>query len=125
MGQTNQAPLVLRIITILGLIGTGLGVIMNLVITGLSLEVFIYALAIGNLMVLWGVVSSLVIYILYFFAYLGLRKMKRWGFYVFILCSILSAATYLYEPTFYNNPTGIVFCMLFMLYLLSLQKRLT
>jgi hypothetical protein len=70
------APLPLRVITILGIIGSIWGIASSLLVAGLRFEVTVEALAVGQ----WSAVAiflPLLLYILYLITFLQMHKMRK------------------------------------------------
>lgn len=121
MNPTTQAPLAplpLRVITLLGLIGSILGLLVSLAGFGLLLAV----LKGGNVTVAFIFLIPLALSLFNTVSFIGLRKMKKWAFYVFMVGTLISIAAYLLVHSSSHLVT-MVFSILFSLYLLSLRKR--
>lgn len=111
--QSNQAPLALRVITSLGLIGAVIGA---------------WASAGGALLFNFGYGLSLLAIIIFvknvflFVVLVALRKMKKWAFYVFVVLTIIDILLLISSRTSATIVEGVVY-VVFLAYLFSLRKK--
>ncbi len=116
MDQTNvnMAPLPLRVITLLGLIGGFFSLLASLG----ALALFGSGMNLLSALALLTLVKSVLIIISLF----GLRKMKKWAYYVFVVNSLLiiGLLTVSYTP---SEIFEAVVAIAFLAYLYSLKNR--
>ena len=112
MDQGNQAPLPLRIITLLGIIGAAIKVLasLSLLVLGFG-SLFFTIAAIGLAKYGFALVS-----------FVALRKMKKWAFYLFGIVAITSLISLAYSQS-NSQIAETLFSVVFFGYLWTLRQK--
>ncbi len=112
--QTQLAPLALRVITLLGLIGAVIGILAS------AGGVFLFGFSAGlfSLLAIFALAKNVFLFV----ALMALRKMKKWAFYVFGIIALLNVILLITSYS-QNQIIEVVVEVIFFVYLWTLRKR--
>ncbi|MEK7194297.1 MAG: hypothetical protein AAB660_01230 [Patescibacteria group bacterium] len=112
MDQPIKAPLPLRVITLLGLIGATISILASIPIILLTFGTSI------SLVVLIALITNVFIFV----SLVALRKMKRWAYHLFGVLTLVNVLMLIRSQT-PDQIAEVVFGVIFFAYLWSLRSR--